>query len=42
MPHSLAAQAIEYRLEKSWGTGLMPGEDETGLVAYQLTEAIDD
>ena len=38
VPHPLVVAAIEYRLEKSWGMGFMPGDNETGFVVYQLTD----
>jgi hypothetical protein len=37
VPSPFDVAAIEYRLEKSWGMGFMPGDNETGFVVYRLT-----
>jgi hypothetical protein len=37
IPAPLEVAAVEYRLEKSWGVGFMPGDNETGFVVYRLT-----
>jgi len=39
VPQPLEVAEIEYRLEKSWGVGFMPGDNETGFVVYRLTDA---
>lgn len=37
VPVPLKVAAVEYRLERSWGVGFMPGDNETGFVVYRLT-----
>ena len=38
VPAPLDVAEIEYRQEELWGLGFMPGDNETGLVVYRLTD----
>jgi hypothetical protein len=38
VPAPLEVAEIEYRQEELWGLGFMPGDNETGLVIYRLTD----
>ncbi|WP_313618320.1 hypothetical protein [Agrobacterium sp.] len=38
VPAPLDVAEIEYRQEELWGVGFMPGDNETGLVVYRLTD----
>ena len=38
VPAPLDVAEIEYRQEELWGLGFMPGDNETGLVIYRLTD----
>jgi len=39
VPAPLEVASVEYQFEKSWGTGFLPGDNETGFVVYRLTDA---
>lgn len=39
IPSELQAAEIVYENEESWGVGFMPGDNETGVVAYSLPNA---
>jgi membrane protease YdiL (CAAX protease family) len=38
VPAPLDVAEIEYRQEELWGLGFMPGDNETGLVIYRLSD----
>lgn len=39
VPQPLDVAEIEFRVEELYGTGFMPGDNETGFVVYRLTDA---
>jgi hypothetical protein len=39
VPAPLEVASVEYQLEKSWGLGFMPGDNETGFVVYRLNSS---